>query len=252
MSFIQNHIPLYLKLYWKLKDEILFAERLAGERMPTVEELHDQYAVSQSTVHKALDLLEKDGLITKQRARGIYVREDIKVQQWDPVFTPDSFKAEMQTFKVGKVAEGWTKATNSLRNVFSGQEEVFKRNRIYRWQGLATHKQEPRRKIFISAFLPAWLMSSLKETSITKYALNGLIEFKNHRTVRIVGITRPWICNAEIAAKFQILEGTPVFRRMQLYYTKEDKLLAYADYIPTTHATFRETRIDWTNAKHKH
>lgn len=248
MSFIQNHIPLYLKLYWKLKDEILLMERIAGERMPTVEELHDQHSVSQSTVHKALDLLEKDGLITKQRARGIYVRDDIKVQQWDPVFTPESFKTQMQMFNVKLICEGWIKATQSHRNIFSGQQDVFKKDKIYRWQALATHKEEVRRKIFISVFLPAWLMTSLKTTNITQYVLNGLIEFNHHRTERIVAITRPWICNAEIASRFDILEGTPVFRRMQLYYSREDTLLACCDYIPTTHETYRETLIDWDKA----
>ncbi len=56
--FSENHIPLYLKLYWKLRDDILDLEMVSGERMPTVAQLHEQYGVSQGTVRKALDLLE--------------------------------------------------------------------------------------------------------------------------------------------------------------------------------------------------
>ena len=244
MTLIQNHIPLYLKLYWKLKDKILFREWVAGDRMPTVEELHEQYSVSQSTVHKALELLEKDGLISKKRARGIYVKDDVRAQQWDPVFTPELFKAELRTFKVKIISEGWVKATKNLINIFAGQKNVFKQNRIYRWQALMIHNQEPRRKIFISAFLPSWLASSIPQNRITEYALNGLIEFGNYQTERIVRITRPWICDTEISQQLEILEGTAVFRRLLLYYTKEDRLLACCDYIATSHATYMETRID--------
>lgn len=245
MAFIQNHIPLYLKLYWKLKDRILFREWMPGDRIPTVEELHEQYSVSQSTVHKALELLEKDGLIIKKRAQGIFVKDDVRVQQWDPVFTPESFKAELQAFKFNQVSEGWINANKNLYNIFSGQENVFKQNRIYQWQALMIHNQEPRRKIFISAFLPSWLVSSLPKTGITEYALNGLIEFGEYRAERIVRITRPWICDADIAQKFDMLEGTAVFRRLLLYYTQSDRLMACGDYIATTHATFKETRINW-------
>ncbi len=212
--------------------------------MPTVEELHEQYSVSQSTVHKALELLEKDGLIIKKRAHGIFVKDDVRAQQWDPVFTPELFKAELHTFKLNQVSEGWVNATKNLRNIFAGQEDVFKQNRIYRLQALMIHNQEPRRKIFISAFLPSWLISSIQKTSIMDYALNGLIEFGDYRAERIVRITRPWICDAEIGQKLEILEGTPLFRRLLLYYTKEDRLLACSDNIATAHVMYQETRID--------
>jgi len=246
MALIQNHIPLYLKLYWKLKDEILLREWMPGDRMPTVEELHERFSVSQSTVLKALELLEKDGLIIKKRAHGIYVKDDVRAQQWDPVFTPDLFKAELHTFSFSQVSEGWVNAAAKLYNIFSDQENVFKQNRIYCWQALLTRKLELRRKIFFSAYLPAWLVSSVPGADLTEYALNGLIEFGDFRAARIARITRPWICDAEMAQKLEILEGTPVFRRMLLYYTKEDRLMACCDYIATSHATYVETRIDWS------
>ncbi len=46
MKLHENHIPLYLQLYWKLKDDINFMEFSPGERLPTVEELHKQFGVS--------------------------------------------------------------------------------------------------------------------------------------------------------------------------------------------------------------
>lgn len=245
MTLIQNHIPLYLKLYWKIKDQISFQEFLPGDRLPTVEQLHEQYSISQSTVHKALDLLEKEGLIVKQRAQGIFVKESVKAQQWDPVFTPESFRAELKMFEFHQTSEGWISATKSLCNIFKNQEGVFKQNRIYRWQASMVHQEEKRRKVFLTAYLPAWLIAGVPNSKVTDYSANGFIDFGEFRTDRIVRITRPWICDADIAERLGILEGTAVFRRMLLHYTKEDRLLAYGDYVATTHATYKETRIDW-------
>ena len=248
MAFIQNHIPLYLKLYWKLRDEIFFQERLPGERMPTVEELHEQYGVSQSTVHKALDLLEKDELILKRRARGIFVKEDIRVPLWDPVFTPETFQVEVRNFHDQQVSEGWINAPQNLRNIFAGQEGVFKQNRIYRFQALRIHNEEPRRKVFLSAYFPAWLMASVPNTGLSDYAPNGFIEIGEHRAERILRISRPWICDTEVAQKFDILEGTAIFRRMLLYHDKNDRLMVCCDYSATAHATYQESRIDWNKS----
>ncbi|MEW6187029.1 MAG: GntR family transcriptional regulator [Thermodesulfobacteriota bacterium] len=251
MALVQNHIPLSLKLYWRLRDDILFLERLPGERMPTVEELHDRYGVSQSTVHKALALLEKDGLITKKRARGIYINPEVRAQHWEKTFTPESLKAELNTFDFRLLSEGWIKKTRSLENLFSGQEEVFKQNRLYRFQALMVHRQEPRRKIFLSTYLPAWAVAAVPLSVITKDPFDSILQLGPFKTERIVRISRPWICNLEMAERLNVLEGTALFRRLFLYYTEDHRLLAVCDYVATSHATYQETKIDWGKNKRK-
>ena len=46
----------------------------AGDKLPSVEELKTNYAVSKSTIIKALEVLEKEGTIFQARGSGIYVR----------------------------------------------------------------------------------------------------------------------------------------------------------------------------------
>lgn len=47
---------------------------LAGDKLPSVEELKIKYDVSKSTIIKALAMLEKEGTIFQARGSGIYVR----------------------------------------------------------------------------------------------------------------------------------------------------------------------------------
>lgn len=62
----------YLDLAAKLEREI--ASGAHGDRLPPYEELKRRYRVSQATIDRALDLIEKKGLIARTRRRGVFLR----------------------------------------------------------------------------------------------------------------------------------------------------------------------------------
>ncbi|MBE0601777.1 MAG: GntR family transcriptional regulator, partial [Firmicutes bacterium] len=63
-----------------LKERILFqiisGAYGAGTQLPTVRELAEEAAVNPNTLQKALQELERDGLVYAQRTSGRYVTED--------------------------------------------------------------------------------------------------------------------------------------------------------------------------------
>jgi GntR family transcriptional regulator of arabinose operon len=65
----------YIQLADALREEILRREPSAGRRLPTESELMKQYALSRQTVRQALDLLQKEGLITKRQGSGSYIAD---------------------------------------------------------------------------------------------------------------------------------------------------------------------------------
>ncbi len=71
--------------YIKLKNIIIdaaAAERWPhGYRLPSENELVQKHSVSRSTVRLALDQLERDGLLTRQRGRGTFYTPDSRVVQ---------------------------------------------------------------------------------------------------------------------------------------------------------------------------
>jgi len=245
MKLKENHIPLYLKLYWKLKDDIQFKELSPGERMPTVEELHKLYGVSQGTVRKTLELLEKDGLISKKSGLGVSVRDDVKVQAPDPIATGDEYRARIRLFDHQILSDGWIEASNKIRVLFDDQADTYRNKHIYQIRSLLTHQDDHRRKNFVIVYIPAWLMSQTSEEKIKSSAVEGLVQFNGIKTVRIAQETRPWICNAEIGEILGVSEGSAMFRRLYTHYSSDNRILACVESFPTANASIREIKLEW-------
>jgi len=70
-----NALPLYHQLYEILHDQILNGQWKSGDLIPAENELTSQYNVSRITVRRVLDMLEKEGLVKRERGRGTFVAQ---------------------------------------------------------------------------------------------------------------------------------------------------------------------------------
>ena len=66
-------VPLYYQLEQQLRARIDGNEFSAGDLLPTEDRICDQYGVSRITVRRALDALQKQGLIERRRGAGSFV-----------------------------------------------------------------------------------------------------------------------------------------------------------------------------------
>ena len=71
----KSPIPRYYQLYNFLRGRIRAGEFQAGDALPSERQLVQDYGVSRITVVKAIDTLEKDGLIERQHGRGNFVTQ---------------------------------------------------------------------------------------------------------------------------------------------------------------------------------
>ena len=69
----RDPLPRYYQVYSSLQDRIRAGEFRSGEALPSERQLVKDYGVSRITVIKAMDLLERDGLIERQQGRGSFV-----------------------------------------------------------------------------------------------------------------------------------------------------------------------------------
>src|SRR5580700_6479468 len=69
----RNFAPKYLELAQKLLSNIAERGLKPGDLLGTETELVDQHHLSRSTVRQALAVLERDGYISRKRARGTFV-----------------------------------------------------------------------------------------------------------------------------------------------------------------------------------
>jgi GntR family transcriptional regulator len=74
-------IPLYYQIETILRRKILSGELQPLNPIPTEDALAQEFDVSRITIRQALGLLEKDGLVIRQRGKGTFVSEGVKAYE---------------------------------------------------------------------------------------------------------------------------------------------------------------------------
>ena len=64
----------YQQIASDIEKYIVTHELQQGDKLPVLETLMNQFAVSKSTIIKSLDLLERKGIVYQVRGSGIFVR----------------------------------------------------------------------------------------------------------------------------------------------------------------------------------
>ena len=76
---IRADLPIYAQLVFQIKLAIVSGEYLPGERLASGRELAMDAGVNPNTMQRALQELERDGMVYTQRTSGRFVTEDTKV-----------------------------------------------------------------------------------------------------------------------------------------------------------------------------
>lgn len=74
-------IPLYYQIETILRKKILSGEFQPQAPIPTEDALAQEFDVSRITIRQALGLLERDGLVVRQRGKGTFVSEGVKAYE---------------------------------------------------------------------------------------------------------------------------------------------------------------------------
>lgn len=74
---LDNDSPIYAQLVDQIKFAIVSGELAPGARMATVRELALEAGVNPNTMQRALQQLEREGLVHAQRSSGRFVTEDV-------------------------------------------------------------------------------------------------------------------------------------------------------------------------------
>ena len=74
-----NDMPIYTQLVEQIKIGIVSGELKPGERMTAVRDLAAEAGVNPNTMQRALQQLEREGLVYSQRSSGRFITEDISI-----------------------------------------------------------------------------------------------------------------------------------------------------------------------------
>lgn len=240
--------PIYKKLYWELKRDILLGNIAPGSRMPTVEGIHKQYKVAQGTVLKALELLEREGLLTKRRGTGIYVAEPVDLPIWNPHVTKVSeekyFDFRPVTYDLTEVARAWVKPAKRVVHAFEGQQHVLKDGCVYSVDVRFQLGETPRCREWTTYYYPVWYIESLKGKEAA--LIDPRAVSRTNSALKIKSVTtsfRPWVVGVGEEKILNLPEGTPIFFRIVQYFDALDRLLCYAENMTSNNILTRKMVI---------
>lgn len=77
-----SRIPAYIQVASALRRRIEIGHWQVHEKISTLEELEAEFNLSRVTVSKAIELLEEEGLVTRQQGRGTFVSGKLSDKRW--------------------------------------------------------------------------------------------------------------------------------------------------------------------------
>ncbi len=237
MAFPKGRIPLYLQLYWKLKEDIILQELTPGNRVPTITDLHQRYGVSQGTVRQALDLLQEEGLITLKAGAGIFVNEGITTMMWESITSPQEIQQTISAQDYELLSDGWIDAPNRIRQRYVDQRDALKNDQVYQLKFRLVNRYDEKKKQYVESFFPAWVMDQVPPDELKKTYIQSVTADAKNESFQ--SMLRPWICSYETGQLLGIPEGTPIFRNVWTHFIDGGRIVSIAEHYLTINALFR-------------
>ena len=98
----RSPMPVYQQIAADITARITQEEWCIGDKIPSENELTEEYSASRVTVRQALSKLEQEGLIEKQRGRGAFVKA-YPVQMSQDLFLPQVDADDIQKVPSGRI-----------------------------------------------------------------------------------------------------------------------------------------------------
>lgn len=199
-----------MQFYQYLRSQILLGEYEPGSRLPTIEEMAEQYNIANHSVRRALELLDKEDFIIKRSGFGVYIRNDLNLA----VHTASSIKAgqiidELLQGYPKVLSQEWVIPPKRIMRIFGGQENVYRDGKVFTVRLLLIYKSPKENRRITNVYIPENYIDDLIG-SVLQGAYFHQLSTKDYK-YKI--LTRPWICNLETAELLELTEGTPVFHR---------------------------------------
>lgn len=220
---------LYLKVKESLAEKIKNNKFEIGSYLPTERELCEEYDVSRITVRRALEELEDEGFVVKERSKGVKVINQSIQYIKSALNQYQGFHAKMKQkgLKAETFLSEWEvrELPEKFFNNFSGIDEYYASDLLLLKRLLGV---EAKPMIYLRTYLT-------KETKINveDYEGGSLYSLIRKKSGNSIAYSREYV-SATISTKdmeelFRVDHKIPILERNQVGYNKEGKILFFTE-----------------------
>ena len=110
----RSDLPIYSQLVEQIKLGIVSAKLLPGERLMSVRDMATEAGVNPNTMQRALQELERDGMVYSQRTAGRFVTENMQViERAKKKFAEEQIRSFLEAMK--KLGYQWAEILALLK-----------------------------------------------------------------------------------------------------------------------------------------
>lgn len=166
-----SFVPLYHQLKEILKEKIESAEWTPGEKIPSENELRNEYEISRNTVKKALEDLVQDGLLERIQGKGTFVSRPKFEQSLTGFY---SFSKVMEAKGMNPKDIIMNIETRKAKSSVAKQLQINEGEEVIALRRLRMANKEP--IILETSFIPKKLVPELSRDKLETYSLYDLME----------------------------------------------------------------------------
>jgi len=211
-------IPLYHQLEQEIAGRLSSGEFAPGDNLPTEEQLCQMYGVSRITVRKALDSLDRQGLIVRRRGRGSFVAERrAGVHAINLTGSLDDFLQTAQRLIPRVLDLAPAPATPRAAEVMG----VAPGSEMLRLELVSSTEDGP--LAHGEFYFPARMIGVLRLEDIhnDEPIIRTLERLTSSKVVRAEQLIEPDVASKTTAKLLGIAPGTPLLRTQRIYFTDD-------------------------------
>ena len=220
--------PLYLQVQEAIRNAIRSGQLAAGSALPSEKELEDAHGVSRITVRRALDGLEREGLVLRRRGRQArvveplvsVVRTEIEGDLARTLELVRGTQAKVLCFK-------WRLADKAILAKLEGEED----EPVLQVDRLRSSGGKP--MLHTQAHVPAWVGAKFDREALAKGTMLDLLAKSGVTIASASQVMRAAACPGAIAPLIGLAAGDPVFLIERLVRDNRDRPIQHLQ------ATFR-------------
>ena len=223
VPFSESPIPRYLQLADLMRQRIGRGTWPHGHRLPSLEELVNQFGVARVTVRQAIDLLAREGLVSPQQGRGTFVTGAPPNDRFISVVTRLDELARVYRDtqpKIVNIDESVSSPPLAAGEGAPAQRYVFMRR---------VHSRDGHPYCVISIYLDERVFRKAPEKFRSQTVIPLLTSMKSVRIAQAHQVLTIATADMEVARLLELPMNAPVAEVRRIFKDAEDTVIYLAD-----------------------